>query len=67
MADASGMFEPIVHNFLAPQVKSALTSYLHSVLHDWGDDNYARILEQLNPLLNPTYSTLMLVPGAMKE
>ncbi|KAI8957645.1 putative O-methyltransferase [Daldinia sp. FL1419] len=55
-----GAFEAIAHDFFTPQpVKEARAYYLHSVLHDWGDDDCVRILEQLRPAMKPGYSKLL--------
>lgn len=54
-------FEPAAHDFFTPQpVGGARAYYLHSVLHDWGDDDCVRILEQLKPALRPGYSTVLI-------
>ncbi|KAI0176482.1 putative O-methyltransferase [Hypoxylon sp. FL1284] len=65
---ARGEFEATTHDFFTPQpVKDARAYYLHSVLHDWGDDDCVRILEQLRPAMKPGYSRLLIneiiVPG----
>lgn len=55
------VFEAMTHDFFTPQpVKGARAYYLHSVLHDWGDDDCVRILEQLKPALNPGYSSVLI-------
>ncbi|KAI1482509.1 putative O-methyltransferase [Daldinia eschscholtzii] len=55
-----GIFEPIAHDFFTPQpMKEARAYYLHSVLHDWGDDDCVRILEQLRPAMKLGYSRLL--------
>ncbi|KAI2610039.1 putative O-methyltransferase [Hypoxylon fragiforme] len=57
----SALFEAAAHDFFTPQpVKGARAYYLHSVLHDWGDDDCVRILEQLRPALRPGYSRLLI-------
>lgn len=54
-------FEPTVHNFFTPQsVHGARAYYLHSVLHDWGDDDCVKILEALKPAMVKGYSKLLL-------
>lgn len=63
-----GVFEATAHDFFTPQpVNNARAYYLHSVLHDWGDDDCVRILEQLRPAMKPGYSKLLvneiIVPG----
>ena len=59
--DPAGVFEAAGHDFFTPQpVKHARAYYLHSVLHDWGDDDCVKILEQLKPALKPGYSTVLI-------
>ncbi|XXG94868.1 hypothetical protein Hte_001127 [Hypoxylon texense] len=56
-----GVFEATAHDFFTQQpVKNARAYYLHSVLHDWGDDDCVRILEQLRPVMKPGYSKLLI-------
>ncbi|KAI1440479.1 putative O-methyltransferase [Annulohypoxylon stygium] len=56
-----GAFLPTSHDFFTPQpVKNARAYYLHSVLHDWGDDDCVKILEQLKPAMKPGYSRLLI-------
>ncbi|KAK7734306.1 hypothetical protein SLS53_007956 [Cytospora paraplurivora] len=58
---ANGTFEATPHDFFTPQpVEGARAYYLHSVLHDWSDDDCVKILEQLKPALRPGYSTVLL-------
>lgn len=58
---ADGPFEATAHDFFTLQpVKGARAYYLHSVLHDWSDDDCVKILEQLKPALRPGYSTLLI-------
>lgn len=55
------IFEATVHDFFTAQpVMGARTYYLHSVLHDWGDDDCVKILEQLKPAMKPGYSSLLI-------
>lgn len=61
VSGSEGVFEPKSHDFFTSQpIKHARTYYLHSVLHDWGDDDCIKILEQLKPALKPGYSTLLI-------
>lgn len=54
-------FEAQTHNFFTPQpVKAARAYSLHSILHDWGDDDGVRILENLVPALLKGYSRVLL-------
>jgi hypothetical protein len=51
-------FEAKAHNFFTPQpVKGARAYSLHSILHDWGDDDGVKILENLVPALLKGYRT----------
>ncbi|KAI1085383.1 putative O-methyltransferase [Whalleya microplaca] len=68
VTNAEDIFQPISHDFFTPQpVKNARAYYLHSVLHDWGDDDCVKILEQLKSALRPGYSKVLIneivVPG----
>jgi hypothetical protein len=54
-------FEVIPHDFFTPQpVKHARAYYLHSILHNWSDEDCIRILQQLKPAMRPGYSKLLL-------
>lgn len=54
-------FQAISHDFFTPQpVKGARAYYLHSVLHDWSDDDCVKILEALKPALKEGYSTVLI-------
>jgi hypothetical protein len=62
---ATGMeskpFEAKAHDFFTPQpVKAARAYSLHSILHDWGDVEGLKILENLKPALKPGYSRVLL-------
>ncbi|VUC38168.1 unnamed protein product [Clonostachys rosea] len=55
------VFEPMSHDFFTEQpVKNARAYYLHSVLHDWGDDDCIKILQQLKPAMKAGYSRLLI-------
>ncbi|KAI0019172.1 putative O-methyltransferase [Xylariomycetidae sp. FL0641] len=57
---AEAAFEPMAHDFFTPQpVKHARAYFLHSVLHNWGDDGCVRILEQLKLAMKPGYSKVL--------
>jgi hypothetical protein len=59
--DGEKPFEAQAHDFFTPQpVKAARAYSLHSILHDWGDDEGVRILENLKPALKPGYSRVLL-------
>lgn len=48
------------HDFFTPEpIKFARTYFLHSVLHDWGDEDCLRILANLKPALKPGYSKVL--------
>ena len=54
-------FEAFGHNFTTPQpVKGARAYYLHSVLHDWSDDEGRRILQQIIPAMKKGYSKVLI-------
>jgi hypothetical protein len=54
-------FEAQAHGFFTPQpVKAARAYSLHSILHDWGDDEGVKILENLVPALKRGYSRVLL-------
>jgi hypothetical protein len=54
-------FEATAHDFFTPQpVRGARGYYLHSVLHDWGDEDCVRILEQLKPAIRKGYSRVLI-------
>ncbi|KAI1130275.1 putative hydroxyindole O-methyltransferase, partial [Nemania abortiva] len=49
------------HDFFTPQpVKHARAYHLHSILHNWSDDDCIRILRQLRPAMRPGYSRLLI-------
>ena len=53
-------FNAIVHDFFTPQpILHARAYYLHSVLHDWGDDDCVKILKCLKPALKKGYSKIL--------
>ena len=41
-------------------MKHALTYHLHSVLHDWSDEDCVKILKQIVPAMKVGYSKLLL-------
>ncbi|KAI1147630.1 putative hydroxyindole O-methyltransferase [Nemania diffusa] len=58
---ASDLFEAMPHDFFTSQpVKHARAYYLHSVLHNWSDDDCIRILRQLRPTMKLGYSRLLI-------
>ncbi|KAH8907941.1 S-adenosyl-L-methionine-dependent methyltransferase [Coniochaeta sp. PMI_546] len=57
----SRQFEVMAHDLFSPQpVVGARAYYLHSVMHDWGDDECVRILEQLKPAIKKGYSRVLI-------
>lgn len=53
-------FEVQAHDFFTPQpVKGARAYSLHSILHDWGDEDGVKILENLVPALKKGYSKVL--------
>lgn len=57
---ANRAFEVQTHDFFTPQpVKGARTYLLHSILHDWSDEDGIRILENLVPALEKGYSRVL--------
>ncbi|KAI2464645.1 putative O-methyltransferase [Annulohypoxylon bovei var. microspora] len=58
---SGGSFQATAHDFFTPQpVKDARAYYLHSVLHDWDEDDCVKILEQLKLAMKPGYSRLLI-------
>jgi hypothetical protein len=57
---AGGGFEAQAHDFFTPQpIKQARAYSLHSILHDWGDDESVKIIENLVPALKRGYSRVL--------
>lgn len=53
-------FQTMPHDFFTLQpVQGARAYYLHSVLHDWSDDDCVKILDALKPAMKKGYSTLL--------
>ncbi|KAM3066039.1 hypothetical protein ACMFMG_010622 [Clarireedia jacksonii] len=53
-------FEAYAHDFFTPQpVKGARAYSLHSILHDWSDEDGVKILENLVPALKKGYSKVL--------
>ncbi|KAM0816103.1 putative O-methyltransferase domain-containing protein [Seiridium cardinale] len=53
-------FEARAHDFFTPQPVKSRAYSLHSILHDWSDDEAVKILESLKPALKPGYSRVLL-------
>lgn len=59
--DDDGGLQIMVHDFFTPQpVHGARAYYLHSVLHDWSDDDCVKILEALRPAMSEGYSIVLI-------
>lgn len=53
--------ECTVHDFFFSQpVKGAKAYYMHSVLHDWNDENVRKILTHLKDALKPGHSKILI-------
>lgn len=54
-------FEAQAHDFFTPQpVRGARAYSLHSILHDWSDEDGVKILQNLVPALQKGYSRVLL-------
>ncbi|KAH8654647.1 putative O-methyltransferase [Tricladium varicosporioides] len=54
-------FKAIAHDFFTPQpILHARAYYLHSVLHDWGDEDCIKILQNLISALKKGYSKVLI-------
>lgn len=54
-------FTSKAYDFFTPQPeKGARGYYLHSVLHDWGDDDCVKILQNLKPAIKPGYIRVLI-------
>ncbi|KAF3004510.1 hypothetical protein E8E14_009088 [Neopestalotiopsis sp. 37M] len=61
-------FDAQVHDFFTPQPTRGARAYsLHSIFHDWQDDDAVRILEGLRPALRPGYSRVLLFEIVIAE
>lgn len=61
-------FETQAHDFFTPQpIKAARAYSLHSILHDWGDEEGIKILQNLKPALKPGYSRVLLNEIVLSE
>ncbi|KAJ5162628.1 Winged helix-turn-helix transcription repressor DNA-binding [Penicillium coprophilum] len=61
-------FEVQSHDFFTRQpVKGARAYFLHSILHDWSDNDGVRILENLVPALVKGYSRVLLYEIVVSE
>jgi hypothetical protein len=53
-------FEAQAHDFFTPQPITGARAYsLHSIMHDWGDDESVKIIENLVPALKRGYSRVL--------
>ena len=54
------------HDFFQEQpVKGAKYYFLHSILHDWGQDQCQKILSQLRAAMKPGHSKIIIVEAAI--
>ncbi|MCJ1398949.1 hypothetical protein MMC11_002150 [Xylographa trunciseda] len=61
VTDAQASIELMETDFFTPQkVKGARAYYLHSVLHDWPDDESVKILSNIASAMKPGYSRLLI-------
>ncbi|KAL6702647.1 hypothetical protein ACN47E_001270 [Coniothyrium glycines] len=61
-------FASQAHDFFTPQpIKAARAYSLHSILHDWDDEEGIRILENLKHALKPGYSRVLLNEIVLSE
>lgn len=59
--DNDEIFQAMAHDFFTPQpVHGARAYYLHSVLHDWSDDDCVKILQALKPAMKEGYSSVLI-------
>ena len=57
-----------VHDFFTPQpVKGARAYYMHSILHDWSDEDCKRILENVVPAMEEGYSKILVQEMVVPE
>lgn len=57
----SRSFEAQAHDFFTPQpIRGARAYSLHSILHDWSDEDGVKILQNLVPALKKGYSRVLL-------
>jgi hypothetical protein len=57
-----------VHDFFTPQpIKGARAYLLHSIIHDWSEEEGIKILESLKPALKPGYSRVLLNEIVLSE
>jgi hypothetical protein len=61
-------FKCQVHDFFTPQpIKGARAYLLHSIIHDWSEEEGIKILESLKPALKPGYSRVLLNEIVLSE
>lgn len=60
-AEVDGSIVKMPHDFFTPQpISGALIYFFHNCLHNWPDDEAARILSNLRPALRKGYSRVIL-------
>lgn len=56
------------HDFFTSQLVQAARAYfLHSIIHDWSDEEVIEILENLKPAIKPGYSRVLLNEIVLSE
>ncbi|KAJ5095481.1 o-methyltransferase [Penicillium alfredii] len=66
--DLPSSIEPMPYNFFTEQpVKGARAYYMHSVLHDWPDDDCRKILSNITPAMKPGYSKILINENVIPE
>lgn len=60
-------FEAQAHDFFTAQTLKARAYSMHSILHDWSDEESVKILENLKPALTPGYSRVLLFEIVVSE
>jgi hypothetical protein len=60
-AECDSRIHRVPHNFFEPQpIEGARAYYLHSIIHDWNDDDALLILRQIARVMKPGYSKLLI-------
>jgi hypothetical protein len=61
-------FDCQIHDFFTPQpIKGARAYLLHSIIHDWSEEEGVQILQSLKPALKPGYSRVLLNEIVLSE
>lgn len=60
--------ESEIHDFFGPQpIKGARAYYMHSVLHDWQDEQCRKILRNLRDAMEPGYSKILINENVLPD